>query len=780
MLTPIFDERFTAPGLPAGWYTDTPRPVYGNGAWDCKGRDGVIIPLLHDNWRTLRVEVDLDEVKPNANAFCGGDSRTALALVLLAPPHVRHQASDGGLTLARSAVPLTAPDGKARLVFEWTADRMRASANGVEALSAPNLRGSARAGSLQMGFSQCVVRRIAAFGDPAGPVPPAPRALRPGYPLEVTVDFNDDLMACAWSPKTFDSLFAELKSWGAQRVSWIDLGREADGYFDFAPLAISKHAKDTIRQAGDLFTAAVNHAHKEGLELIGLLKPFDMAIHVMSWPPFSEQARKHGRIAQVGCSYYWSTRMAAENQHLVMARKPSAHGPALNAAWTRIDLVKDDADASALAPADIAILVSDDNETFRPYAGAAAGRELIEDYPVYASTPSGIVPTLEKRRSRVFRFENLDIREPFMALKVAGAGRTFVNRLCDLVHVFGEKGEETRLTFGLAPRRADHTSQFGEAPAAGATAPEPGLQTGFEFDRYPGSPTSAWTSGGDAITTPLALDRGAVSYLAIARGKDRGTLAAFSPSFPETRALWMTWVRAMLDAGADGIDIRPGHHHGHFAWIEYGFEPPVRDAMLARTGVDIWETDDFDRDLWRRIRGEGYTQFLREASAEVRARGKTLTVHIDGYFDGPPGAGGAMNIVSDWRTWLEEGLADRVTGKSLWPQSSLALEVLALAHAKGVPVSYDPYCNNFFEDRSSTNHIGDSPQGCAVPVERLIDWGRRAGFDSFAFYECASALRARPDGAIGFRKNAEPLRDVLQRHFRSSVDAAAGRVTAAP
>ena len=26
-----------------------------------------------------------------------------------------------------------------------------------------------------------------------------------------------------------------------------------------------------------------------------------------------------------------------------MARKPSAHGPAVNAAWTRIDLVKEDA-----------------------------------------------------------------------------------------------------------------------------------------------------------------------------------------------------------------------------------------------------------------------------------------------------------------------------------------------------------------------------------------------------------------------------------------------------
>jgi hypothetical protein len=661
-------------------------------------------------------------------------------------------------------VPVPADAGTANLVFEWTAGRLRATADGVEVLNTLNLRRSARAGTLQAGFSRCRVRRIAVFGDPLPDVLPEPAALRPDYPLEVTVDFNDDLMACAWSHATFRSLFSELKSWGARRVSWIDLGRESDRYFDFAPLRTGAHAQETFRQVGDIFTAAVDHAHREGLELIGILKPFDMAIHGFTWPPDSEPARQHGRIARIGGSAYWATRLAADNQHLIMARKPSAYGPARNKTWTRIDLVKEDDRDCLLKPADIAFLVSDDNETFRPYKGNITRHEAIEEYPVYKSAPSGVVPTGETRRARVFRFEGLAVDEPYLALEVTGSARSFVNRLCDLIHVFGEKGEETRLTYGLALRRADHASQFPDMPAA---APQPGgrIPAGFEFNRYPGSPSSALTSGGDPIVTPLALDRGDRSFLALARGKDRGPLAVLSPSFPETRALWMTWVTAMLDAGADGIDIRPGHHNADFAWIEYGFEQPVRDEMLKQTSVDIWETDDFNYDLWRRIRGEGWTQFIREASAVVRARGKKLVLHIDGYFDGAPGTGGAMNLVCDWRTWLEEGLADEVTGKSLWPQSSLAREVLTLAHAKGVPVSYGPYCNNFFEDRRTTNHIGDSPAGCEVPVERLIEWGRASGFDRFLFYECASALRARPDGTVGFRPNAEPLRPVMQRHF---------------
>jgi hypothetical protein len=347
---------------------------------------------------------------------------------------------------------------------------------------------------------------------------------------------------------------------------------------------------------------------------------------------------------------------------------------------------------------------------------------------------------------------------------VQGSARSFANRLYNLVHLFGENGEETHFTFGLLPRRADGSVKREGNPDHASTQ-RVGPPHGFEFNRYPGAPSGANTSGGDPITMPLTLDRGPDSCIAFARGKDRSPLTAMSPSFPETRRLWLSWVQAMLDSGADGIDIRPGHHMAEFAWIEFGFEEPVRDEMLKRTGVDIWQSDDFDYDQWRKIRGEGWTQFIREASELVRSRGKKMIVHIDSHFDGVPGAGGAMNMECDWHSWIAEGLCDGVTGKALWPNSSFSYDVLELAHRHGVPVSYAPYCNNFFEDRMSTNHIGDSPQGCEIPVERLIEWGRRSGYDSFLFYECASALRADESGNVNFRPNASPLRDVMQRHF---------------
>lgn len=761
----IFNERFVGGSLPRGWYTDTPAPRYGGGLWDCRGGDGVIVPLPHDRWTTLRVEIDLEQIGERASVYCGTDNRTAMILAIGSDAGLRHQAVDGGFVITQSATGVEAAGGCVRLVFEWSADAMRAMANTVEVISSENLRRSARAGGLQLGLRGCVVRRVAALGIAEVPVPPAERAILNDFPLEVTVDFNDDLMACAWTHETFDALFKELRSWGTQRVSWIDLGRESDGFFDFAPLGIGEHGRETFRNVGDICTAAVRHAHDHGIKLVGILKPYDMAIAGFTQPPGSPQGGAHGRIHRIGGVTGWATHMVKDNQHLIMARKPAAHGPARQPVWSRIDLVKDDDAPAAITRDDITILVSDDNETFRRYDGPIARLDVVEDYPIYRCTPSGPVPTTQRRRSRVFRLDGLTLREPFVALEIRGGKRSFSNRLCDLVHVFGPGGEETHLTFGLTPRRADHVTKFETSPAAASDRPHVGPVGGFEFNRYPGSPSGYLASGGDPINTPLALDRAATCYLALARGKDCGPLAVMSPSFPETRALWMTWVNAMLDAGADGIDIRPGHHHSDFSWGEYGFEEPVRDEMLRRTGVDIWETDDFDHDLWRRVRGDGWTQFIREASAVVRGRGKKLTVHIDGHFDGAPGRGGAMNMVSDWRSWITERLIDGVTGKALWPGASFSRDVVALAHAHHVPVSYAPYCNNFFEDRSTANHIGDSPAGCHIPVDRLIHWGRAHGYDSFLFYECASALRARPDGSIGFRCNAEPLREVMRRHF---------------
>jgi hypothetical protein len=232
-----------------------------------------------------------------------------------------------------------------------------------------------------------------------------------------------------------------------------------------------------------------------------------------------------------------------------------------------------------------------------------------------------------------------------------------------------------------------------------------------------------------------------------------------SPSFPETRRHWLDWLAAALDAGADGVEIRLGNHNQDFAWGEYGFEQPVRDEFLKRYGVDIWTTDDFDRTAWRRLRGEGFTQFIHDARKLTHGRRKQFGLHMEPVVDTAPEHGGGMNMHWNWRAWLRDAAPDTVSVKGVRPDSQFAREVLSLAHVQRIPVTYVPYAINWFSDYWST----ERKPGGAELVDQLIAESRAAGFEAFQFYECAVAVAARNDGSVVMQ---EPiLRDVFRKRF---------------
>jgi hypothetical protein len=87
---------------------------------------------------------------------------------------------------------------------------------------------------------------------------------------------------------------------------------------------------------------------------------------------------------------------------------------------------------------------------------------------------------------------------------------------------------------------------------------------------------------------------------------------------------------------------------------QFGFNPPVVDAMRERHGVDIL-TRDFDLAAWREVQGDFFTSFLRELRADLRQREIGLSVGVPrGEIIGPP----IGNWPIQWQTWAEEGLID--------------------------------------------------------------------------------------------------------------------------
>lgn len=508
-------------------------------------------------------------------------------------------------------------------------------------------------------------------------------------------------------------------------------------------------AKTVQNIGGEVFDEAVRAAHAHDIQIYGMMKPFDMGLWVSAGEGTPE-AKAKGKVPRIGGPVTWMADFVAKNRQWIMSRKPGAWGDARNKIFTRIDLVKADAGPAAFKSQEVRLFVSDDNATYRPYEGPVEREEVIEDYPVWEHTSSGGRPTGQSRRSRVMRFKRLQISNQYVILAVGGRSGSFANTLVNLVHVFGEQGEERRVTYGVKVREVGQTPE-GAATRKAFDRKDPRAdfeKYGLEYDCWPGVPTAVFP-GFDGIRASCALD-GGEGVLGIARGKDPGTVATLSPFFPEVRAWWRSWIQDCLEAGADGIELRYRHHHSPLAWAEFGFEQPVRDEFLKRYGVDIWKTDDFDRAAWRRLRGEAYTQFYREARVLTKRHGKPLGIHIEPGQCMEPEQGACMEMHLDWRTWIEEGLADSVTMKELWPRTRFAEEVLSHTRRKGIEAIFCPYANGLWQQPGGEKVVAD-----------WIRLARENDYDGYQFYENAAVVRATQDGRIVMEQPA--LREIFRR-----------------
>jgi hypothetical protein len=87
-----------------------------------------------------------------------------------------------------------------------------------------------------------------------------------------------------------------------------------------------------------------------------------------------------------------------------------------------------------------------------------------------------------------------------------------------------------------------------------------------------------------------------------------------------------------------------------------GYDEPAVEEFKRLHGVDPREVDANDED-WARLRAGYYTQFVRDLRQDLDALGRKveLSVASEGIWHDPPNA---YKYVTDWPTWVEEGLVD--------------------------------------------------------------------------------------------------------------------------
>jgi hypothetical protein len=161
---------------------------------------------------------------------------------------------------------------------------------------------------------------------------------------------------------------------------------------------------------------------------------------------------------------------------------------------------------------------------------------------------------------------------------------------------------------------------------------------------------------GQHVTWQSTFSRANPEYTVVDRTGEHRQWGVLSFAYPEVRHHFRDRIASYLDGYEwDGVFLclRTQARPAAFA-DQFGFNPPIAEAMQERAGVDILH-EDFDLESWRALQGEFFTAFLRELRGDLRARGVGLSVGVPrGDIIGPP----VGNWPIAWRMWAREELID--------------------------------------------------------------------------------------------------------------------------
>lgn len=557
---------------------------------------------------------------------------------------------------------------------------------------------------------------------------------RGGKKLLATTDYCDNILEPQrlFAREQMDALHQYLASIGVSRHQWIvnpmwDLYNGDEAGFD-------------------IISEAVKSAHAHGLEFYTEIKPFEGGGFGNGLPltfPLPEGAVVLHDMRGI---YPMAVPFVARHPELCLRRRPGTYeapGPV-----TAVRLVKGDDKPSRVKPEHLTLWTSATNNHFERYEGPLSFRESVEWRPTYPKTSS----------CRILHIEGLEIPENHRYLLIrcalADDAGDFTNERGSLVELAGPDDASVPFILSTGPVTYEaHRALYVERPLFNRIVRYFQMP---EVDREMRDTARGREHYRDfyafeerrKITELYTLDK--EGYVGIACGKPEYMLGNLHPIYPEVREHWLGLLQYCLDRGVDGINIRHSNHtQSPEAW-EYGFN----EAAIEAAG------DDTSYPAIRRVNGNAYTQFLREARELIKRRGKSLTLHLYTQMLAPDDRPTQLsylppNIEWQWETWVAE-IADDLELRGVWTLRPWNLrQVLdtfsAVTRAAGKPLYFD---GNQKELRF------DGPYEF---TGREIDMIKsRPGVDGFVLYETASFTKVAEDGAFS---GSSALADLIATRF---------------
>jgi hypothetical protein len=551
---------------------------------------------------------------------------------------------------------------------------------------------------------------------------------RYGTPVMRDGDYYEN-NRCFMDRKQLDELHKFLASVGVTRHQWIF--DSIWTFYDDYP-----HGFDLLKEVSD-------SAHRYGIELFAVIKPFEGGIfgnilpHTMPCP-------EGVALRDLRGIFPMPRPFLANNPEMCLKRKLAAADYSGQVAGIR--LVKGDDRPTRIKAEHLSILTSSTNNRFVPYNGPVVFRETIEPryrFPYW-------------RKCRVISLENLEIprdhRYVLIRCLLADENADFSNEKGNLIELIGQNGEliPNTLSTGRVSLN-DHTGfyrselqkklvRYLKLPEVQAEIGDPQKMQEHYRDFY----GFGEYNPGDFISLDMEGE------IAAACGKPDYLLGILSPVYPEVRKHWLDMVRFCLDRDVDGINLRISNHTLSTESWEYGFNEPVLEATGGNT----------DYHSVSRVNGDAYTGFLEEVRKLVKNRKKSLSIHLETNLLIPDDRGKIssypFNFGWQWEKWVKE-IGDEFEIRGIfqvrpWNLQKAIDTFSAATRAAGKPlVLQGDFHGMAFE----------GPFDCTRAEIDIVN--NHPGLDGYVFYETANITRINDEGGV----EGSPEAAELLRHYSS-------------
>ncbi len=471
-----------------------------------------------------------------------------------------------------------------------------------------------------------------------------------GKKLIATTDYNDNLAVNYngtryGTPKKWPDEFYKDNRYFMDRAQLDDLHRE------LASMGVTRHQfmynprstyYENYPHGFDLLAEVADSAHKYGLEIYNVIKPFEnggFAAFLPTTMPFPEHSDAFKDLRGI-CPGAWT--FAAEHPEMNLKRKPGT--PDVKGPVTAIRLIKSDNRNYRISQEHISIWSSASNNNFVEYTGPVKYEETVLSRYRF--------PYWRQCNALVFSGLQLPENHKYILIKcsLADSQGNFSNEYGNILELLNQDGEIIPHTMGKEPvDLKDHMRIFksdlqlkqirylqNPLVQAEINNPERMKYHYNDFYKFGENLSSQWTT----------LDKD--GFLMAVCGKPEYMLGTLHPIYPEVREEWLRLTKYCLDRGADGINFRAANHTRMDEFWEYGYNEPVLKASGGKT----------DFPTISKINGDAYTLFLRQARDQIKSRGKNMTIHLHTTMlkpdDRKPSTSLPPNFEWQWPTWVQE------------------------------------------------------------------------------------------------------------------------------